>query len=90
MLPLDTSIWGSPFLAVSSWWRNCVLHMTQIWSCIEITGAPQEGERLECWIRRSGDTCPIYLTVRNVKAFQALESVWPNEMPSFASRIRHL
>ncbi|KAF8319122.1 hypothetical protein DL93DRAFT_280001 [Clavulina sp. PMI_390] len=89
-LPLDMSIWASPVLAVSSWWRACAIHTAQLWCYIDISGGSKEIERLTCWIHRSGDTRPIHLTVQNVEAFQALEMSWPKDLPQFSSRIYRL
>ncbi|KAF8315120.1 hypothetical protein DL93DRAFT_2155336 [Clavulina sp. PMI_390] len=76
MLPLDLSIWKNPLLAVSSWWRSCVINTPQIWSCIHINGTTSADARFRCWLDRSRGACPLYLTVAAVDVFKATEASW--------------
>ncbi|KAF8319134.1 hypothetical protein DL93DRAFT_280407 [Clavulina sp. PMI_390] len=89
MLPLDVSIWRSPLLAVNSWWRACVIDTPRIWSCIHVVGDTHDKERLECWLRRSGN-CRLYVTVLDVEIFRRLENLWLDGAMGAAGRIHHL
>ncbi|KAF8315119.1 hypothetical protein DL93DRAFT_921858 [Clavulina sp. PMI_390] len=76
MLPLDRSIWKNPLLAVNSWWRSCVINTPQIWSCIHIYRTPPADVRFRCWLDRSGQACPLHLTVEDIDLFKAIEASW--------------
>ncbi|KAF8316648.1 hypothetical protein DL93DRAFT_750693 [Clavulina sp. PMI_390] len=90
-LPISPrSVWKAPILATCGRWRASAINTPRIWSYITITGDRNEGERLACWLERSGHGLPLTLDVFDTVAFKALESSWLTGKPSPAHRVRTL
>ncbi|KAF8310214.1 hypothetical protein DL93DRAFT_2157962 [Clavulina sp. PMI_390] len=67
----------------SSVWKS-------IWSCIVISPAAHSRERFQIWLQRSGNGCPLHLTVGHIDQFKALEASWLNDSLNPGRRIRSL
>ncbi|KAF8310212.1 hypothetical protein DL93DRAFT_2230473 [Clavulina sp. PMI_390] len=90
MLPLDSSVWKSPVMAVSSWWRACAINTPRIWSCIVIAPVAHSSERFKIWLQRSGNGCPLHLDVGHIEGFNTLQVSWLNGASSPGERIRSI
>ncbi|KAF8319130.1 hypothetical protein DL93DRAFT_2153576 [Clavulina sp. PMI_390] len=91
-LPLEISIWKSPLLSISAAWRACAINTTRLWSCIWVTAGTHTNERLACWFQRSGNGCPLYLTVHDVAVFNKLQASWvaQDSGPNRGRRVRSI